>query len=174
MSATLARHWGERSFLQLPIRDDWHEPKKRAFGFIQSRPPQIQGVEVPPALAHVADAVKKSEYILQLADNWDDEGSPSYDAQTWNRAVKFVLKNAVSLWTKEYFKTDAPAIHNGPDGSIDIHWKSPVTELLVNIPADCQQPATYYGMNKLTGGETKGKLDTSAPNEWLLMWITAK
>ena len=56
------------------------------------------GMAVPPALAHIADAVEKSRRILDLPDNWDDEGSPGYSRETWERAAHFVLKNALRLW----------------------------------------------------------------------------
>src|SRR6266705_3395688 len=92
------------------------------------RPPaqvrRLCGIEVPYALSDVADAIEKSRYILDLPDNWDDEGSPRYAPETWERAAKFVLKNAVDLWRSERMRVEAPIIHNGPAGSIDIHWKT--------------------------------------------------
>jgi hypothetical protein len=135
---------------------------------------RVCGIEIPDVISYVADAVEKSEYILDLPEDWDDEGSPRYERETWERAVKFVLRNAVELWRKERVRVEPPALHNGPDASIDIHWRSPGAELLINVPSGSDRPATYYGLNKRARTETKGKLDTSASNEWLLMWITAK
>jgi hypothetical protein len=39
----------------------------------------------------------------------------------------------------------APAILPGPNGSIDLHWKTPRFELLVNVPREEANPATFYG-----------------------------
>jgi hypothetical protein len=135
---------------------------------------RVCGIEIPEALDSIADAVEKSEYILHLPDDWDDEGSPHYERETWERAVKFVLRNAVELWRKERVRAEPPAVQNGPEGSIDIHWRSPGAELLINVPSTPDRPATFHGLNKSARIETKGNLDISAPNEWLLMWIAAK
>jgi hypothetical protein len=132
------------------------------------------GVETPEALAHIAEAIEKSRYILSLPPNWDGEGSPAYDATVWERACRFLLHNAAKLWRQQGVRAAAPAIHNGPQGSVDIHWKIGSRQLLFNVPADADRAATYYGTNPDTGIETKGSLDTSASNEWLLMWITAQ
>jgi hypothetical protein len=133
---------------------------------------RLCGIEVPYALSEIADAIEKSRYILDLPDDWDDEGSPGYAPETWERAARFVLNNAVDLWRAEQVRVPAPAIHNGPAGSIDIHWKTRGAELLINVPPE--RPATYYGRNAETGLETKGTLETSVPNEWLLKWIATQ
>jgi hypothetical protein len=136
---------------------------------------RLCGIEVPSALSDIADAIDKSRSILDLPDDWDDEGSPRYAPETWERAVRFVLKNTVNLWRSEQVRVPAPAIHNGPAGSIDLHWKTRGAELLINVPPSLpERPATYYGLNAETGLETKGHLETSAPSEWLLKWIVAQ
>jgi hypothetical protein len=132
---------------------------------------RLCGIEVPPALSEVAEAIEKSRYILDLPDDWDDEGSPGYALETWERAARFVLQNAVELWRSAQLRVVAPAIHNGPAGSIDLHWKTSGTELLINVPPNVERPATYYGRNAHSGLETKGSLETSASNEWLLRWV---
>jgi hypothetical protein len=188
MSAALADYWGQRSFLQPNLISDWCKRPETDFKLtrgpkeskgsiptpIPTKARRVCGIVISEALNHVADAVEKSEYILHLPDNWDDEGSPPYERETWERAAKFALRVSAALWRKEQVLTDPPAIHNGPKASIDIHWKNPKAELLINVPAAFDRPATYYGLNKETGFDIKGNLDTSASNEWLLMWIAAK
>lgn len=110
---------------------------------------------------------------MRLPEDWDDEGSPRYERETWERALKFVLWNAVELWRKERVRVEPPAIRNGPEESIDIHWNFPGVELLVNVPSASDHPATFYGLNKSGRTEIRGNLDISVSNEWLLMWITA-
>ena len=74
------------------------------------------------------------------------------------------------LWQNYRVSVEAPRILPGPDGSIDIHWRINGHELLVNFPADENAQATYYGDNKI-GGIIKGTLNSSARNEWLMMWL---
>jgi hypothetical protein len=56
----------------------------------------------------------------------------------------------------------------GPYGSIDLHWRTPKRELLINVPDDAEGPASYYGDDREegTGNAIRGKnLDTSADSE---------
>src|SRR5947209_2720090 len=49
-----------------------------------------------PALEYrqITQAIKDSESILQLDDNWDGENSPRYNRWTWERATNFLLRQA--------------------------------------------------------------------------------
>ena len=116
-------------------------------------------------------AIEASRSILELRDDWDEEGSPGYSNETWDRATQFVrrvawsFKNACGRWI------DAPKITPGPDGSIDVRWKTQKRSLLINFPADGERPADFFGSDR--GTDTiKGTLDLSSPNQWLLMWLT--
>ena len=111
---------------------------------------------------------------MQLQDDWDEEGSPGYSESTWNRAVKFLLENAVHLWPRYRVWVEAPRILPGPYGSIDLYWRTPKRELLINIPANAEEPASYYGDDREEGTENaiRGKkLDTSADSEWIFLWL---
>lgn len=120
----------------------------------------------------LAEAIRASRYILDLEDDWDEEGSPRFNEATWQRATNFV-KQVVSSFRQQPngFWVDPPRILPGPKGSIDIHWKTSKRELLINVPENLSEPADYYG----SGGSMdiiKGKLETSAKNEWILTWLT--
>lgn len=114
--------------------------------------------------------IERSRNILQLGEDWDGEGSPGYEADTWKRATTFLREAALALWVVHHIRLDTPSISPGPDGSIDIHWKSGERELLINIPANNTEPGTFYGDNKV-GQIVKGALDISSDNLWLLMWL---
>lgn len=132
---------------------------------------ETENETLPTALSHIQDAIDKSRYILDLNDDWDEEGSPGYEEQVWRRAVDFLSSTAVQLWTTSGLVTEAPRITPGPDGSIDVHWRIPNHELLLNVPANPQEPAAYYGDNS-RGHIVKGSLDPSAENKWLFVWLT--
>jgi hypothetical protein len=131
---------------------------------------EVSSPPTPRELAHTENAIEQSRRILELPDNWDDEGSPGYASETWERAVRFVRTNARRLWDDRELRVEAPAINHGPDGSIDIHWRKGGRILLINIPPQADTPAEYYGRND-RGHEVKGTLDTSEPNHWLMMWL---
>lgn len=122
-------------------------------------------------LQHLLTEIKESRAILDLQDDWDEEGSPGYTHSTWKLAVNFLVQNALWLWLDNGIPVEPPRILPGPDGSIDIHWQTCDHELLVNVPRDVGTPATYYG-DTSAGESVKGSLDLSADNQWLLKWLT--
>jgi hypothetical protein len=118
----------------------------------------------------IEQVIEESRSLLEMEGDWDGEGSPGYSAETWSRAVEFLkdntrrLRDILGVWGA------APSISPGPNGSIDLHWKTASRELLINIPTDPDQPAGYYGDDS-GNNRIKGTLDTSGRNEWLLMWL---
>jgi hypothetical protein len=118
----------------------------------------------------IEEAIEESRSLLELEDVWDGEGSPGYTGDTWNRAIEFLKDNTRRLRDILGVRISAPGISPGPNGSIDLHWKTVSRELLINIPTDPDQPAGYYG-DDMGKNRIKGTLDTSGRNEWLLMWL---
>jgi hypothetical protein len=108
--------------------------------------------------------------MLDWPDDWDEQGSPGYSESTWARGVDFIWSNVRGVWKDRGVSIDAPRILPGPDGSIDIHWKTDAYELLVNMPAVASQPATYYG-DRRGQNMIKGTIDTSQQQIWLLVWM---
>ncbi|MCH8967458.1 MAG: hypothetical protein IID43_07240 [Planctomycetes bacterium] len=127
--------------------------------------------ELPPQLfSHIRNEIERSREILELKDDFDDEGSPGYSEQVWKRAVEFLANHARWLWETYERVINAPSILPGPDGSIDIHWDDPSYEILINFPADPHAMAGFYGDDR---GEIsiKGKFDPSTFNHGLLLWL---
>jgi hypothetical protein len=123
----------------------------------------------------LTDAVWRSRTILSLNDDWDEQGSPGYSEQTWKRAIQFLLRNVTLVWRRHRVPVPVPRILPGPEGSIDLHWRTPARELLINIPASPEEAASYYGDDIEEGTESaiRGKgLDTNADSEWILLWLT--
>lgn len=119
----------------------------------------------------ISAAIEASRSILDLPDNWDDEGSPSYAESTWERATIFIKETTTSYRRTVGSWIGPPKITPGPDGSIDIRWKSAKRTLLINIPANNDDIADFYGDDK-AADTIKGTLDTSSSNQWILMWLT--
>lgn len=116
-------------------------------------------------------AIKESEEILALPANWDDAGSPAIRRETWNRAVNLLAQAASFLWATRSIELAAPNISPGPEGSIDLHWKTASRELLINIPEDIDEPAPYYG-DDYGADKKKGVIAPDAYNASLFLWLT--
>lgn len=103
----------------------------------------------------IEEAISKARSMLDLPDNWDDEGSVKIELATFERAAALLRMGTV----------DAPHINPYCDGSIDLHWRKVGRELLVNVPAS--GPISYYG-SMTHGAAVKGEEDFPA---WLLDWV---
>ncbi len=118
---------------------------------------------LPAKLYKLAESIQNSKYILDLEDDFDDEGSPRYDFETWKRAVDFLVNSAKWALDKNNVVIDSPKIYHGPDGSIDILWKNSDYKLLINFPKGNDTPATFYGddynTNKIEGTFNPSKQD---------------
>jgi hypothetical protein len=98
--------------------------------------------------------MERSRWIYGLADDFDGEGSPGYSKQTWDRAVNFVRVQEAGMLAAFSIAVPAPTIGPGPQGSIDVHWKTRAFEVLVNIPISGETAEFYgddFGRNKFEG-----------------------
>ncbi|MFL6199729.1 MAG: hypothetical protein ACJ76J_11160 [Thermoanaerobaculia bacterium] len=141
--------------IQRPALDEW---------FAQ-RPKRIS------PLAGLLQTVMKSKSILDLPPDWDDAGSPQIQRETWTRAVVFLLFHAAILWTRSEAMMPNPRILAGPDGSVDLHWKTRRRELLINVPSDPAQTLAYYG-DDYESERRKGALEPGEINPDLFTWLT--
>ena len=143
-------------------------PKLQPF---KHHPPNAHDIVLPDALKHVAEAIEQSRPLLDLADDWDDEGTPGYAEVTWDRAVEFLARTATRLWEQHGIRPETVAVLPGARGGIGLDWRAPGHELLVSVPVDPTQDALFYGDDGSGGRKIKGALDTSSPNPTLLAWL---
>jgi hypothetical protein len=114
--------------------------------------------------------IERARTILELAHDWDGEGSASYSRGTLDRAVAFLTTHSAKGHDLCSSYPPAPRIGPGPDGSIDLHWKQRSWELLVNIPADDTQMAVFYGDDYGTL-KIKGSFDPKTVNLGIVAWL---
>jgi len=122
-------------------------------------------------LANLKEALASAKaLLLGLQQDWDGEGSPGYSEETCERMSNFLLNHSKQLAAACGIEAPIPKILPGPNGSIDLLWKSDDYELLLNIPADLQSPASFYGDDQ---GNLciKGKLDPDKINQGILQWL---
>jgi len=153
--------WRVEARKEEPYREELKWPVVWNYGSVFKRP----GQEESALLRLIAD----SKTILECRDDSDDRFVP-YSEETLDRAIKFLTG---------YFKLASgvlgasaplPKLLPGPSGSIDVHWKNDRKELLVNIPADKNAPALFYGddYDKLF---IKGSMDTVCLRPSILLWL---
>ena len=122
------------------------------------------------ALPELEAEIEAARRILDLGDDWDGGGSPKYSESTFERAATFLRMHNERFFELFGVRAAVPQINPGPNGSIDIHWKRPSWELLVNIPAEEGMAAAFYGDDY--GSEIiRGSLDASQPNRGLIAWL---
>jgi hypothetical protein len=141
---------------------DWINEKSRLIWTEEKNEDELVNIKEALASAKVS--------LLGLQQDWDGEGSPGYSEETCDRMSKFLLNHSKQLAAAYGVKTPIPKILPGPNGSIDLLWKSDDYELLLNIPADSQSPASFYGDDK---GNLciKGKLAPDKINQGILQWL---
>jgi len=118
----------------------------------------------------IEDAIEESRWILGLEAGWDDEsGVPCTKA--WHRAVDFLRRQDSVVRARAGVSLLSPVFSPASDGSVDLHWENGSYELLVNVPADEDMPAGFYGDDFGTL-KIEGTIDPKATDEGLLLWLT--
>jgi hypothetical protein len=120
-----------------------------------------------------AEIHRAAEVILNLEYNWDGEGSMAFSERTFDRAVAFLVAQSYEVYRRNKVHPPVPSIEPGPAGSIDLHWQQPNLELLVNIPANPDALAAFYGDNY--GSQTiKGSFDPKGFKREIITWLMNK
>ena len=113
------------------------------------------------AIRQTVDEAKKR--LLALEENWDGEGSPAYQERTLEAAADFLYALVEKSETLEATKV---RILPASEGSIDLHWKTELFELLVNFRPD--GAVSYYG-DDYCENSIQGK---TCPNlEFISCWM---
>ena len=126
--------------------------------------------EVGRGVRAINDAIEDSRRILDLGEDWDDQGSPGYQESTWRRATGFLAEMARVARTTLGLPLPVPMISPAGGGSIDLYWRDEQRSLLVNIPSDPAELGTYYGQNDL-GDTTAGQLNPASARIHLVAWL---
>lgn len=122
---------------------------------------------LPDKLLYLIENIKKSEAILLLEDDWDENGSDKYLESTWIAAIKFLLDYANTLFANFNKEIDAPKIYTGPHGSIDILWETASYTFLLNINKNAED-AVFYADNAAQTHRVRGEFKLQDYNKALI------
>lgn len=126
---------------------------------------------LPAVLSRLAEEIEASWSLLGLCDDWDGDGSVGYERATWSRVTRFLASTAERIWLNLGEVIPTPDISPGPRGSIDLHWRTPDREMLINFPADENSAIRFYGDDGNRGTPIEGELEFGDSNRWVLMWL---
>jgi hypothetical protein len=111
-------------------------------------------------------SIFNEEKLLGFKGDPDDNNFVPISKETLDRAKHFFSPYLAVFSTVAY----AIKIMPGPDGSVDIKWKNAKKELLLNIPADKNEHAMFYGddYGKLS---IKGTVEVDSLHPLVLAWL---
>ena len=95
------------------------------------------------------------QWILSLGDNWDGEGAIACSDGMVDRVSKFMLDFQQRCRERHQLEIGEPTAKPGPDGGIDLRWKTDKYDILLYVPS--LGSPRYYGRDP-HGGELKGSL----------------
>ncbi len=121
-------------------------------------------ISLPKQLDYLFDAINKSKYILNLEDNWDDEGAEKYNSDTLNNAIGFVIAFADRINQDSHHQIYVPKILHGPDKSIDIFWEEDGFRLIINIEESGNKASFYWDDGKDLSQFIEGTFELSKVN----------
>jgi len=129
---------------------------------------------LPRELSAISSAIEDSMAIVNCRPDPSDDLALSCSQEAWRRATKILIDHALSVWEKIKVVVRPPVISPGPEGSVDLYWTAAPYGLLLNVPANPKEPATYFGDDARNpdSNRTSGKLDLTKPTDiGVLMWL---
>jgi hypothetical protein len=123
--------------------------------------PEIKPL-LSPKLKDLEKVILASKYLknLQEVDTETGEIIHNYEPTTWVRATTFLINFANWALSEEGTIIPSPKVYDGPNGSIDVYWKSDGYRLLVNFPENVAEFPTYYGDNYDAQTPIKSKINS--------------
>lgn len=88
--------------------------------------------------------IKESKSIIELKDNWDDEGAKKINLKAYNEAISFLSDYSEKV--SDLFDKDLimPSIVPVRDGSVDLEWNLEDSYLLINFTGSKEKIVYYY------------------------------
>lgn len=127
--------------------------------------------KLPSELYHIECEIQASDYILELEDNWDDEGALRVDDVVYKNATNFLINYSKWIFQNKGYIIQAPQINPCRDGSIDLSWRIPKARMLINFKNDGSDLAHYYGDYYNNINSIKGYVKTDEIQEFLATWM---
>lgn len=104
---------------------------------------------LPYELEHIARSIEKSQWLLNLKDNWNDEGGIATNKETFLKAIKFIIEYSKYIFD-ELDRTiiDCPDIDILQDGSIIVNWETDGSSFSIIFDKRDTEFSYYYAKIK--------------------------
>jgi hypothetical protein len=122
-------------------------------------------------LKHIKDAISKSADLQNLKEDWDSDGATGVSQIVYDTAIELLLNYSKAVLDFSDIAIKAPEITAGRDGSIDLDWKTPNSELLITILNTPELNIHYYGDDGNGNKIIKGFLNNLSVDEDLSYWM---
>lgn len=93
--------------------------------------------------ADLIAALEGAQWIIDLGDNWDEDGAVGYEPETLDRAKTLLLEMAARFGNEFSAPLAVPDINPADDGSIDLFWDG-TRSILINVPASQNDPTFSF------------------------------
>lgn len=93
-------------------------------------------IELPHNLQHLKNPILLSSYIIELKEDWDDNGGQPYSIDIYKVSINFILNFGTWVTDNFSFPFSLPKIYHGPNGSIDILFNYRNSKIFFNIADD--------------------------------------
>ena len=122
----------------------------------------------------IANSIKNSFSLIDLKDDWDENGALGFNSLTYLNAISFLIRYSESIIDDYEIAIQAPEINLTRNSSIDLEWRTKNQILLINITntIDNRFEIHYYGEDLVTNNSIKGVLSSDkSDDEDLKFWM---
>ena len=122
-------------------------------------------------LTNIYKAIQNSKNLLDLKEDWDDEGALACSPKTYLRAIEFLVRYSNEVLITYNIIIDFPEINLAKNGSIDLEWRNENYILLINFINSKELDIHYYGEDSISKTIIKGFIDYKSINKDLAFWM---
>ena len=121
-------------------------------------------------LGEIEEKLKRTkERILQKKDNRARGGTPRVSEDTWNSA-ELLLRRTASHLLHYNLVLPEPAITSNDEGGVSFYWKETTYQLSVEVSADPEEPAYFYG-DDYGKNTTEGTIGIEQDLSEIILWL---
>ncbi len=125
-------------------------------------------------LGVLAEEITRARYLLDLPNDWDTDGSPGFDVDTWSRTVGLAEELCGRLAEGWSLTARDVEIMPGANENLSLEVAYPAVTLLLSVPPVADASIRSYGRNEGGSRTTKGLLGPNESLDWLSLWTVTK
>lgn len=122
-------------------------------------------------LTSIHKSIQSSKSILDLKEDWDEDGALACRPLIYTRAIEFLVRYSNEVLVSHNISIDFPEINLAKDGSIDLEWRNENYILLINFLNSEKLEIHYYGEDTNSKTIIKGSIDYNSINKDLAFWM---